>query len=175
MSEAVAAEAFGELSALAGAAELLGPIVERLRGGDGPSFVATPERLTPDGSAEKVRLVSRGQKYPQYFREADRLVKRAWSKKEKQPYEHKAPREIVGLLLKAIQEHKGHRQPFEVADILPLHRSNGEEYPSYQSYLALGWLRHAGAVTKGRNGYSLQAGWDQQRVNELWDRLPSVA
>jgi hypothetical protein len=115
------------------------------------------------------------QVYPQYFREANRLVKRAWSKKERQPYEHKAPREIVDVLLQEVQRRKGHQRPFEAADVMPLVKGNGEEYPSYQSYLALGWLRQAGAVTKGRQGYLLRPGWDKQRITQLWNSLPSVA
>jgi len=113
--------------------------------------------------------------YPQYLRDGERLVKRAWSKKERQPYEHKAPREVVTVLLTAIRKIKGEQRPFEAADIMPLLRENAEEYPSYQSYLALGWLRYAGAIAKGRDGYLLKRGWDADRVAESWDALPAVA
>jgi hypothetical protein len=191
MAEAVAAEAFADVAVVAGIAETLAAITTDLRGADAsalPSESRGPIKDRANGLAsvpsiartehlqvEKATLTVHRQSYPQYFREDDRLVKRAWSKKERQPYEHKAPREIIEVLLETMQERRGHQRPFEAADIMPLHRSNGEEYPSYQSYLALGWLRHAGAIAKGRDGYLLRGGWDRQRIAQLWDALPSFA
>jgi hypothetical protein len=189
MAEAVAAEAFADVAMIARIAESLAAITTALRDGDG--LAPPPEARGPVSAharasvlsiatteparVEKTATTARRQNYPQYFREADRLVKRAWSKKERKPYEHKAPREIIDVLLEAIEKHRGHQRPFEAAVIMPLYRSNGEEYPSYQSYLALGWLRHAGAIVKAREGYLLRRGWDRQRIAQLWDALLSVA
>src|SRR5437667_11462151 len=180
MAEAVAAEAFADVAVIAGIAEKLGAITTDLRGADAPALPSESRGPIRDRANDlaSVPAIARTehvqveratstvcrQSYPQYFREDDRLVKRAWSKKERQPYEHKAPREIIEVLLETMQERRGHQRPFEAADIMPLHRSNGEEYPSYQSYLALGWLRHAGAIAKGRDGYLLRGGWDRQRI-----------
>jgi hypothetical protein len=189
MTEAVAAEAFAEVSLIAGVAEALAAITGDLRSADTPMTPVEPHRKVRDRESgrpvasltdershtERLSTGPHRQSYPQYFREVDRLVKRAWSKKERQPYEHKAPREIIPILLEAMRKRHGDRTPFEATDIMPLYRGNGEEFPSYQSYLALGWLRHAGAIGKGRQGYMLRSGWDEGRIAQLWDALPLVA
>ena len=192
MGKAVAAEAFADVAAIANAAESLAVITKTLRVPDAQT-PAPAKSSESDRASERATVISissgetvttpatrqiatvQREQYPQYFREADRLIKRAWSPKERQPYEHKAPREIVDVLLEAIQQRKGHHRPFEAADLLPLMKGNGEEYPSYQSYLALGWLRQAGAIAKGREGYLLRPGWNRERVAAAWDTLPSVA
>jgi hypothetical protein len=188
MAEAVIREAFGEVTVIARAAEELAHITGSLRGPADLGRPGEPRELMRDPAsdvviarpevppaAEAMTSPIRRQEYPQYFRESDRLVKRAWSKKERQPYEHKAPREVIEVLVNAMQARRGHQKPFEAVDILPLHRSNGEEYPSYQAYLVLGWLRHSGAIAKGREGYLLRSGWNHERIAQLWDALPSVA
>jgi hypothetical protein len=204
MAEAVAAEAFADVAALARAAESLGAIASDLQAG-GALVGSADDRMAMSRANDGTRQAARGiilraepatvlaiakseptaserstaaanqERYPQYFREADRIVKRAWSTKERQPYEHKAPREIVDVLLAAIQRRKGHVRPFDAADVMPLMKDNGDEYPSYQSYLGLGWLRHAGAIAKGRDGYLLRPGWSRERVAQAWDTLPSMA
>lgn len=193
LAEMVAADAFSEVAAIARAAESLAAITEELRDsatadhtspGDTwtkgrPSVslpVARREVTRPIKSATTiVPTLSQNENFPQYFRVGDRLVKRAWSKKERQPYEHKAPREIIDVLMETIRKRKGTQRPFEAADLMPLHSSSGDEYPSYQSYLGLGWLRHTGAIAKGREGYLLRRGWDGSRITEAWEALPSIA
>ena len=194
LADALSAEAFSDVSAIARAAESLSAVATELRGAGEvplPAEKQPREALPPPSAAGTVLAIAetsqattplpvppptnRRQQYPQYFRAGDRLVKRAWSKKERQPYEHKAPREVIEVLLEAIRRRKGDQRPFEAADIMPLYSKSGDEYPSYQSYLALGWLRHAGAIAKGRDGYLLKRGWDPGRVAQLWETLPAAA
>lgn len=114
--------------------------------------------------------------FPRFEREGDKLVKIAWSKKDRAEYEHKAPRRVVDLLIEAIRSKKGEGAKFEAPDVLPLSdRKSRKEVPSYQSYLALAWLRHEGVVAKhGRDGYSLKpTAATPARLTELWEALPS--
>jgi hypothetical protein len=188
MAEALDAEAFADVAVLARAADALAKISEELArsgaAGDprsSPVKAAAAETSEPTAGhqAEHPEPLSSPPMarnvYPHYLRDGERLVKRAWSKKERQPYEHRAPREVVDVLLNNIQKARGDRKPFEALDIMPLSKADGEEYPSYQSYLALGWLRHVGAIAKGREGYLLKKGWTAERVAKEWDTLPLVA
>jgi predicted lipid-binding transport protein (Tim44 family) len=114
--------------------------------------------------------------FPRFEREGDKLVKIAWSKKDRAEYEHKAPRQVVDLLIEAIRSQKGEGAKFEAPDVLPLtDRKARKEVPSYQSYLALAWLRYEGVVAKhGRDGYSLKpTAATPERLTELWKALPS--
>ena len=119
---------------------------------------------------------SRREKYPQFLKDGDRLVKVAWSKKDRAPYEHRAPYSVVNALIAAVRETKGEGKVFQAIDVLPLTNPHGEEYPSYQSYLALNWLREAGVISKkGREGYLLKAkAASAQKLEQLWAAL-SVA
>lgn len=124
--------------------------------------------------------VSRGGRtartFPRFERESDKLVKIAWSKKDRAEYEHKAPRRIVDLLLESIRSRKGEGAKFDAPDVLPLKDSRTRrEVPSYQSYLALAWLRHEGVITKyGRDGYALKpTAATPDHLSELWEALPS--
>jgi predicted lipid-binding transport protein (Tim44 family) len=114
--------------------------------------------------------------YPRFEREADKLVKIAWSKKDRAEYEHKAPRQVADLLVEAIRNRKGEGAKFEAPEVLPLKDSKTRrEIPSYQSYLTLAWLRHEGVITKyGRDGYALKPTTAQkEHIAELWEALPS--
>lgn len=114
--------------------------------------------------------------YPQFFRAGERLVKIAWSKKERRPYEHKAPLVIVHALLNKVRKKKGEGKVFEAVEVLPITNVSGEEYPSYQSYLALAWLRHIGVVIKkGREGYVVKpnAG-TTDKIEQAWTSLPNI-
>jgi hypothetical protein len=199
IADALADQSYGDVAALASVAEELSALVRQVSidvpaspAGGVTNSAGSPARRPKDPnkafgpSEHRIREVSRDiqpsatvepkrETYPSYLRDGDRLVKRAWSKKERQPYEHRAPRAIVEVLLDAIRKHRGDQRPFEAADVMPLYRSNGEEYPSYQSYLALGWLRHAGAIAKGREGYLLKPRWNEERIGQAWSTLPSVA
>jgi hypothetical protein len=144
--------------------------------------VATAADYGTSEGAEHVAAVrpsgrprSRHRTLPRFERDDDRLVKVAWSKRDRREYEHRAPREIVSFLLDAIRRNKGEGAVFESQHVLPL-VENGREIPSYQAYLALAWLREEGIVKKkGRNGYILKPNTaTSERIDELWQALPAT-
>jgi hypothetical protein len=143
-----------------------------------PTVTVTVSEAPPprNAAAHTNRTGRPSRSFPRFEREGDKLVKIAWSKKERAQYEHKAPRQVVDLLIEAIRSQKGEGAKFEAPDVLPLtDRKSRKEVPSYQSYLALAWLRNEGVVTKhGRDGYSLKpTAATTERLNELWKALPS--
>jgi hypothetical protein len=190
ITEAVAAEDYKEVVTIARIAEAIAnlarhtappapeaaPVIGKLIGPDWPDSI----RATADEQIGMLQAVRGGkprrESYPRFLRDGDRLVKIAWSKKERAPYEHRAPKEIVQRLIEAIRKKKGEGKKFQAADVLPIKNAVSEEYPSYQSYLALYWLREVGVVTRiGREGYMLRPNAaTQQRLDGLWDALPVV-
>ncbi len=141
-----------------------------------PPMSVAPGPAPRSATAHSNRAGRPSRSFPRFEREGDKLVKIAWSKKDRAEYEHKAPRQVVDLLIEAIRSQKGEGAKFEAPDVLPLtDRKSRKEVPSYQSYLALAWLRYEGVVAKhGRDGYSLKpTAATAERLNELWKALPS--
>jgi hypothetical protein len=187
IGQALAAKAYRDLASVASAADALTALISELSGSAlaktliGPSSAQESQSLGTSASANRqaipartATVASRRMGYPRFLRDGDRLVKVAWSKKERRPYEHRAPQGIIQTLIDAVRKRKGEGKLFEAADVLPLVTGSGEEYPSYQSYLALAWLRHVGIVAKkGREGYILKRGVaTPQELDELWSSLP---
>lgn len=116
----------------------------------GPVPVAT--RGTP-AIARKLRKPD----YPKFFREGDTLVKVGWSKSERDEYEHKSPKRVVDALIAQLVRVAEPGRRFVMDKVLPLRDpDSGAELPTYQPYLALAFLRHAGLVEQhGRSGYSI--------------------
>lgn len=135
----------------------------------------TPSNEEGPSSVAGRRQRSRHRTLPRFERDGDRLVKVAWSKRDRREYEHRAPREVVFFLLDAVRRNKGEGALFESQHILPL-VENGREIPSYQAYLVLAWLREEGIIRKkGRNGYILKPQTaTAERIDELWKALPST-
>ena len=194
ISEALAANAYGDVATIAKAVDALAVVKRHLTLHDSnvPNATALTELVAP--SADNRNLVagqaiqqnsagtrsrsgdSRHPIYPQFFRDGDRLVKIAWSKKERRPYEHKAPQAIVQALLDKVRKKKGEGKVFEAVEVLPLANAAGEEYPSYQSYLALAWLRHIRVVNKkGREGYVVKPNAaTAEKIEQAWASLPNI-
>ncbi len=101
-------------------------------------------------------------------------MKIGWSKREKAPYEHRAPKRVLQLLVESLLRVGGSGQRFTTDDVLPL-REEGTEIPTYQSYLTLAWLREVGLIVQhGRQGYSLLPGANlTQESDRLWNLLPA--
>jgi hypothetical protein len=188
VTQAYTAKAYGDLSKVAGAVDAIAALIWDLGGGESPTTaIPTPapesKGLEVAPSAKQIAASTRTATptvrragYPRYFRDGDRLLKVAWSKKERRPYEHRAPEAVVQTLIEAVRKKKGEGKLFEAADVLPLAAENGEEYPSYQSYIALAWLRHVGIVAKkGRKGYVIRPGSAApDKVARLWASVPTV-
>jgi hypothetical protein len=94
--------------------------------------------------------------YPKFARLQNELVKIGWSKKGKKEYQHKAPRQVIDLLLDRVIEVGASGSLFTTEDVFPLHGNDDSEVPSYQAYLALAWLKRLGLLVQhGRQGYAL--------------------
>jgi hypothetical protein len=115
--------------------------------------------------------------YPRFSRDGDRLVKVAWSKRDKAEYSHRAPRPVIEYVLERVRKRKGEGKPFQITDILPLrHPETRQEIPSYQAYLVIAWLRQLALISKrGRDRYVLKAAATPERVSEAWKVLPVEA
>lgn len=117
---------------------------------------------------------SKQSKYPQFRRSADRLVKVAWSKTQSEEYEHKAPKAAIDAVVSLLQSRGRPGRAVRVDDLMPvLDPSTGEEFPAYQVYLVVAWLRQLGVLRRrGREGYEiavkdLSPGVCEQRWHEL--------
>jgi hypothetical protein len=177
LEEALADSRYTDVAAIARVADGLAQLGASSGSPIGESTISVP--LTPESrpsAASPSRRTRPSRTFPRFEREGDKLVKIAWSKKDRAEYEHKAPRSVIDLLIEAIRNRKGEGAKFEAPDILPLKDSKTRrEIPSYQSYLALAWLRHEGVIAKyGRDGYALKpTAARQEHVAELWEALPS--
>lgn len=187
LSEAAAAGEYDCLVTLADWAKQLAAMPESLRSTNNGSTASIVNmeaslplgrpRIAPRrGSRRPPGRKSRKDEYPKFLREKNELVKIGWSRSEKSPYEHKAPKSVVDLLAQAlITTGRGGRR-FTTDEILPLRQASSDgEVPSYQAYLALAWFRVEGLVTQhGRQGYSLPQGMDlTNEAERRWDNLPA--
>jgi hypothetical protein len=139
------------------------------------SSAATPRRgngRSKGSSAAKRKTPTR--KYPKFERDGDKLVKVGWSKKANDEYEHRAPRAAALAFVEHLASRTSVREIFEIEPLLPVPDGRGGELPSYQVYLALAWLRHAGAVQKkGRDGYVRASDpLDGSVFDTMWAQIP---
>ncbi len=144
----------------------------------GPS--ASPSRAEPAGRVRRrhtrdPRPKGRGpgEGYPRFFRKGDLLVKVGWSKREKAQYQHKAPRDVLGAVVEALQRSSGDQDLIAIPALLPLKGPGGEEIPPYQVYVCLAWLRTLGLIEQhGREGYSVGSpGALSGDVSAAWEGL----
>lgn len=112
--------------------------------------------------------------YPRFERDGDRLVKVGWSKKNKEAYEHRAPREAVVAVARHLSSQVRVGEVFAIEDLMPVPNvSSGDEVPGYQVYLTLAWLRSLNAIEKkGRDGYVLRSDLlTDGELDKLWEEL----
>jgi hypothetical protein len=126
---------------------------------------AQPRRVPP----EKTRDA-----YPYFFRQGDRLIRVAWSRREKKEYEHRAPYAALRGLCGAMATAGDDGRIFTTDQILPIHEDDDSEVPSYQAYVAIAFLKQAGLIDQhGRQGYSIPKLPDfMNQVESLWKNLP---
>lgn len=181
------AQRYSEVAELAGVADALSQLA---RGSSRPSVKVRDAALTPasarpsasaatrlrNGRSPRKTGAVRGE-YPRFERDDDKLVKVGWSKKAREEYEHRAPRSAVLAFTQHVGATTAEGRTFVIDELLPVHDAAGEELPSYQVYLALAWLRQAGAVEKkGRDGYVRVADpLDGSVFDTMWDQIPERA
>lgn len=174
IEEALRQARYQEISSLAALADAIAQLkdggeVADNSGGFGETKSAGAEPPLPSAP---VRRTSRA--FPRFERDGDKIVKIAWSKRNRSEYEHRAPREVADLLIDKIKKKKGEGAKFEAGEVLPLKDKESREIPSYQAYLALAWLRFEGLVVKhGREQYSLKPGLaTREKIDQLITALP---
>lgn len=124
---------------------------------------------------KKKKTAAKKTDYPRFERERDRLIKVGWSKKNKESYEHRAPREAVIAFARHLANEVKVNEVFSMDDILPVPDiTTGDAVPDYQSYLTLAWLRDTKAIEKkGRDGYVLRMkSLSTDGLDSLWNNLP---
>jgi hypothetical protein len=112
--------------------------------------------------------------YPLFFRDSNFLVKVAKSKSERTEYEHKAPKSVIGQLAHALTKANQRNRLITMDSVLPLKDADGDDVPSYQSYLCLAWLKYLGLVRQhGRQGYSVSPNHRlEEEITAAWEALP---
>lgn len=97
-------------------------------------------------------------KYPTFELRKDAIVRIGWSKKQRREYNHKVPRSVYDLSVKAMEmllsKKKG---PFMAEQIIDeLNQSRSDAIPSYQVYVVIGLLREKNLIKQiGRDGYEI--------------------
>jgi len=175
MQQQIQEQRYGDLAEIAALAD---GIARLLRGQ--PSGKPLPKHTSRSASTrpsprKRVSSVATKRSYPVFERDGDRLVKVGWSKKARDEYEHRAPRDAVQAFVRHLVSRVEPGSTFVMEDLLPVPDSSGGEVPSYQVYMTLAWLRDQGAVEKkGRDGYVLQSGrqMDDGVFNKIWERTP---
>lgn len=111
--------------------------------------------------------------YPIFERDGDKLVKIGWSERDERRYEHRAPQSVVMRACNVIARHGRSGQQFKMDAVVKELAADSEPIPSYQAYLALAWLRSAGAIDRdGKEGYRTKNGpLTAERLTELWHGL----
>ena len=84
------------------------------------------------------------------------LLKIGWSKKKRQEYRHRAPKNVLDLLREKLEKLGANSKTFTMENILPLtDPASGKDTPSYQVYLAVAYLEHEGQLERTRDKLSL--------------------
>ena len=117
---------------------------------------ASPRRAPPVSQKDRTRSPANHGGYPRFFRQGDRLVRVAWSKREKKEYEHKAPITVLKALTVAMTDTGADGRVFSTDELLPIRDHDGAEVPAYQAYAGLALLKQVGLIEQhGRQGYSI--------------------
>lgn len=132
-----------------------------------------PSAIKPSAKPSKSTAKSKAE-YPRFEREGDKLIKVGWSKKAREEYEHRSPRSAALAFVEHVNSHTHKGKMFTVDELWPVYDAAGQELPSYQVYLTLAWLRHAGALEKkGRDGYvRVTDPLDGSVFDTLWAQAP---
>jgi hypothetical protein len=115
---------------------------------------AMPASIPQSSAARKQRHRSRNL-YPRFQIDRGVLHKVGWSKKDREEYVHKIPKDVYDLVVRAISDasHGGKRM-FASDGLVQQLQSQEPPVPAYQVYVTLALLRSRQIVEKkGREGY----------------------
>ena len=112
-------------------------------------------------------------KYPRFRRDDRQLVKIGWSKKTRSEYEHRAPFAVVRSVTQNLAGRMSNGRVSRVEDLAPTTAESESVTPSYQTYLAIAWLRSEGLVNRvGRKGYTSTAPEELvERAEQRWAEM----
>lgn len=127
--------------------------------------VKTPARSSRKESKDK---------YPQFFRRGDTLVRVAWSKRDKSEYQHKTSEAVLKKLADTLCTVGKDGRVFSTDDLLPIRDDDGSTVPTYQAYVCIALLKQTGLLDQhGRQGYSIPRRDDfKQAIESIWTTLP---
>lgn len=179
ISEALKAGQYEEIAQIAGLARALRDIMKQQGAARRAVFSAVSDAAIIQHHSERnpapqrVARRSDSNNYPQFVKESDRLIKQGWSKKEKVVYEHKAPIAVARCVSLQLAQATG-LPVFRMEDHFPFVDPDGEEIPTYQSYLVLAWLRHLTLIEKsGKDGYRwVTDAFDEESFQRVWNATP---
>lgn len=145
--------------------------------GDKANSVAAPGRTPRKKKAAKSRNSGKssraGKDYPKYHTDRDRLVKIGWSKKHRDTYEHRAPKEAVEAVVDQLNQNAASDRAVTVEEIGVVHLPDGNEVPTYQVYMTIAWLLVIHQLEKeGRDGYRLDSSVSKIDLSEVWASTP---
>jgi hypothetical protein len=181
MQTALSKQRYSDVARLATLADGLLNIAKMARNGDAvlPSTTGLPQAPQPEHQLSRRRTTSLSSRssdtaYPRFERQGDRLVKIAWSKKDRREYEHRAPVEVILRIAELFERDRAHG-PFMMDALMPFKAHNDDDIPSYQAYLALAWFRSLGAVEpRGKDGYAVIVDDLRSHVENAWQNLPDA-
>lgn len=186
MERALAEQRYLDVASAASLAESLSKLIKDVSSDRSqmPGLVNTVATAAPQvpsaalqadsGVASAKKYGGGSDEYPRFKRDEEKLVKVAWSKKDRREYEHRAPHEVVSVVAASILSVGRPGKVFSMEDLMPFKTSAGAEIPSYQAYLALAWFRSLGLVEqRGKNGYAAVVGaLDILAIERAWNALP---
>jgi hypothetical protein len=179
VAEAISAGDYDAVVQLASWARSVGELVQEVSTDVRPGATLDRATVGPRDPSKALRSARRGKsstkdEYPRFYRKGDRLVRVAWSKREKKEYEHKAPHSVLRSLTASIIEKGVAGRVFSTDDVLPIYDDDGAPVPSYQAYVGIALLKQTGLLDQhGRQGYSMPQPHDlESAVEAVWRNLP---
>jgi len=180
MRQALEQQRYRDLGEVAPLADTLADLVRRAESVTETVDVSARPATLPIPSLRSVTVkttprASQRDEYPRFERDGDKLVKIAWSKKDRREYEHRASRDAVLRVSERLASEVKPGSIFSMDKLIPFKDDSGNDIPSYQAYLALAWFRDLGSVEqRGKEGYAvLDGSLSTQRVEKAWDVLHS--
>jgi hypothetical protein len=142
-----------------------------------PSSRTTQRReKKADPRARRSPRSAKKQEYPLFFRRGEQLIRVAWSKRDKQEYQHKSSHSGLKALARAMAKVGADGRVFSTEDFLPIQHEDGSEIPNYQAYAGIALLKQGGLIDQhGRQGYSIANIADfPEAVEAIWKRLAEL-
>lgn len=146
----------------------------QLRENGAPGIARIAELSVPRPAPVRQRPRGKWSEYPRFFVASGLLHKVGWSKKDREEYVHKLPREAYELIVQAIGETSQSGRKLVTSDQLVARlQSHDPPVPAYQVYVAMALLRSNDVVKKkGREGYAV-ASDVVLRAQAIWSDMES--